>query len=98
MEDQDDTLPFEDVLDQIDCIFKDGIAYMSVHTIDQMNDNIARTVEIMAMRGVIEFSDETIAAMSWVLNMYALLHDALDLKATVLNIPDTVESITDEEE
>ena len=94
---EDDTLPFEDVLDQIDCIYKDGIAYMSVHTIDAMNGTIAQTVEDMHMQGVVEFSEETIKALSWVLNMWSSLHDTLDLKATVLNIPDDVSSITEED-
>ena len=94
--DEPELLPFEEVLDQIDVIYPDeGGAYMSIHTIDQMNSTIAEMVETMHNSGEHQFEEDTLNAMAWIMTMWANIHDLLDLEAAKRNIPDTAESLLD---
>lgn len=89
MADDFDPLPFEDALDEIDVIYKGGIAYMSIHTIDRMNMTIAQVVDEMHEQGIVDFSDETVNTLVWVMTMWQGLHDTLDLEAARHDMPDT---------
>lgn len=98
MEEEDDYLPFEEVVDHIDAKYEDGIAYISIHTIDRMNSTIATVVDQMNEQGVVDFSDETYNAIVWVMTMWQQLHDIMDLEAAKRSIPDTPEALfTDDE-
>lgn len=90
-------LPFEEVVDQVDCKYEDGIAYMSVHTIDTMNSTIAHVVDDMHQAGIVDFEEETMNVLIWVMTMWQGLHDALDLEAAKRSIPDTPEELLTDE-
>ena len=92
-EDYEDSIPFEEIVPLLDIKYEDGNAFMSVHTVDQMNEFIAQLVDEIQTREVVQLSDQTVAAVMWIMSLWQKLHDAIDLEATARNIPDTPEDL-----
>lgn len=91
---------YQEAVDGLDVKYIDGEAYMSIHTVDIINDSIAHVVthqEGLAEKGLPEIPDEAIQGILWVMSVWAGLHDELEVRAEATKIPDTIPEHFDKE-
>lgn len=88
---------YQQAVDTLDVKYIDGVAYMSVHTVDTINHALASVLdlaeEIPEMKEVM--SDELIKGAVWVMTVWSRVHDELSIRAESATLPDTPESLTD---
>lgn len=95
-DEEQDMFPYEEAIEHLDILYKDGDAYMSVHTIDIMNHSIIQSINDLKDEG--SMTEEAAKAAFWVVYLWANLHDTIDFVAAKNAIPNTVESLTEGEQ
>jgi hypothetical protein len=85
---------YQGAVDTLDVKYHEGIAYMSIHTVDIINTSLMEILDY-AIEASEEANEEFITpdiinGALWVMRVWKQLHDELDLRAEVTEIPDTV--------
>lgn len=93
---------YQSAVDSLDVNYRDGIAYMSIHTVDVINGTLLDVIEIAAnavdpVTGQPLMSAEMERGAIWVMTIWKQLHDELDLRAEVDQMPDTPEALIDDD-
>jgi len=84
---------YQSAVDGLDVKYIDGTPYMSVHTVDIINNSLMtmiETAEDLAESDGPHLAPETIDGLLWVMNIWSTLHDELELRAAAQSIPDHV--------
>jgi hypothetical protein len=84
---------YQKAIDSLDVKYVDGIAYMSIHTVDIINDSLMEVVNSAiesAENGSPTMPIEAVNGMVWVMAIWKNLHDELDVRAEVTVLPDHV--------
>lgn len=85
---------FQGAVDTLDVKYIDGTAYMSVHTVDIINSSMLDAIDTIMQTGE-SIGQELIHPQMlngavWVMSVWKQVHDELDLRSEVQEMPDTV--------
>jgi len=88
---------YQEAVDSLDVKYIDGIAYMSIHTIDIINESMMSTIDKLNEFGINgeQVPEGLTKGAFWVMMIWQQLHDELDIRAEVSELPDTIEGLTD---
>ena len=80
--------------DEVDTLTTDdGDVYISIHTIDMMSAIIENSVKMTILEGT-EVPEDCMFGILWVMSLYQMLHDTMELKGNTEPVPDTPEDLT----
>jgi hypothetical protein len=91
---------YQEAIDGLDVKYVDGEAYMSIHTVDIINESLLNVVEQAAeaaRSGEPTVPFETVQGMLWVMSVWASVHDELEVRAEATTIPDIIPENFDKE-
>lgn len=93
---------YQEAVDSLDVKYEGGIAYMSIHTVDVINGTLLDVMDIVANAvdpdsGKTLMSAEMQRGAIWVMTIWKQLHDELDVRAEVSELPDTPETLVNED-
>jgi hypothetical protein len=96
---------FNEAIDSLDVRYIEGSAYMSIHTVDAINESLLSVIDLAIEAGIAAeeghgeeiMSKEMVQGALWVMTVWKHLHDELDVRAEAKSLPDTPESLVDEE-
>jgi len=73
----------------------DGDVFISIHTIDLMAGIIQNSIDMSLAQGI-QIPEDCMFGVLWVASLYQMLHDTMELKGTVGQIPESPEELTEE--
>lgn len=96
---------FDEAINSLDVKYIDGHAYMSIHTVDAINESLLTVIDLAIEAGIAAeeghgeeiMSKEMVQGALWVMTVWKHLHDELDVRAEAKALPDTPASLVDDD-
>lgn len=97
---------YQEAIDTLDVKYIDGEAYMSIHTVDVINQSLLSIIDLAIEAGIASeqgngeelMSKDLVQGALWVMTVWKHLHDELGLRAEVTTLPDTPGPLFGEED
>lgn len=84
---------YQEAIDGLDVKYIDGEAYMSIHTVDIVNQSFMNVVDHaaeLAERDEPTLPYDAVQGMLWVMQIWQNIHDELEIRAETKSLPDTI--------